>query len=100
MTIERTGSRETAASDSSDALQQNGVQTQGPASDTTVLITQAEVAVGTAAATGVHRKERRWVALLRRIFGAPKELRVTRRPYRPQMSYLKRSRMAREMDRL
>jgi hypothetical protein len=59
MTIEITGAPETAASDPPDVLQQNGVQGQHQASDTTVLITEAEVALGTAAATGVRRKNRR-----------------------------------------
>ena len=68
MTIEITGAPEPSASDPPDVLQQDGVQTQDQASDTTVLITEAEVALGTAAATGVRRKDRRWVALLSRIF--------------------------------
>jgi hypothetical protein len=46
MTIEITGE-----SDPPDALQQGGVQMQDQASDTTVLITEAQVALGTAAAT-------------------------------------------------
>ena len=61
---------ETPASDNPDTLQENAVQTQHRASNTTVLITEAQVALGTAAATGVRRKERRWVALLSRIFVA------------------------------
>jgi hypothetical protein len=101
MTIEITGAPETPASDPPDTLQQDGVQTQDQASDTTVLITEAEVALGTAAATGVRRKGRRWVALLRGIFVAgPKESRPKRRPYRPRMAYLDHPRMAREMERL
>ena len=98
MTIEITGPFETPTSDQPDALQQNGVQTQDQ--DTTLPITEAEVALGTAAATGVHRKERRWVALLSRIFVAAKESRPKRRPYRPSTAYLDRARMAREMQRL
>jgi hypothetical protein len=83
-----------------DASQQNGIQTQNQASHTTVLITDAEVALGTAAATGVRRKERRWVALLRRIVvTAPKESRRKRRPFR-DMAYLEQSRMRRELERL
>ena len=58
MTIEITGAPEPPASDPPDLLQQDGVQTQDQASDTTVLITEAEVALGTAAATGVRRKDR------------------------------------------
>jgi hypothetical protein len=101
MMIEITGQPETPASGPPDALQQNGVQTQGQPSVTTVLITEAEVALGTAAATGVRRKERRWVALLSRIFVAvPKESRPKRRPYLPRMAYLDHPRMAREMERL
>jgi len=61
---------ETPASDNPDTLQENAVQTQHRASNTTVLITEAQVALGTAAATGVRRKERRWLALLSRIFVA------------------------------
>jgi hypothetical protein len=101
MTIEITGPSETPVSDQPDALQQNGVRAQqGQASDTTVLITEAQVALGTSAATGVRRKERRWVALLGRILVAAKESRPTRRPYRPSMAYLERARLAREMERL
>jgi hypothetical protein len=96
MTIEITGE-----SDPPDALQQGGVQMHDQASDTTVLITEAQVALGTAAATGVRRKDRRWVALLSRIFvPAPKESRPKRRPYQPRMAYLDHSQMAREMERL
>jgi hypothetical protein len=101
MTIEITGAPEPPACDPSDVLQQDGVQTQDQASDTTVLITEAQVALCTAAATGVRRKDRRWVALLSRIFvRAPKASRPKRRPYRPRMAYLERSLMAREMERL
>jgi hypothetical protein len=94
------GPSETPPSDQPDALQHNGVQAQGKASDTIVLITEAEVALGTAAAAGVRRKESRWVALLGRIFSAAKESRSTRRPYRHSTPYLDRARMAREMERL
>jgi hypothetical protein len=101
MTNEITGVPETPASDPPDALQQDGVQTQDQASDTTVVITEAEVALGTAAATGVRRKDRRWVALLSRIFvAAPKESRPKRRPYPRRYAYLERARMARETERL
>ena len=73
MTIEITGPPEPPACDPPDILQQGGVQMQDQASDTAVLITVAQVAFGTAAATGVRRKDRRWVALLSRIFvPAPK----------------------------
>ena len=95
MTIEITGPFETPASDQPDALQQNGVQAQDQ--DTTLPITEAEVALVFAAAPGVHRKERRWVALLSRIFVAAKESRSTRRPYRPSTAYLERARTAREV---
>ena len=101
MTIEKTGAPETPASDPPDALQQDGVQTQDQASDTTVLITEAEVALGTAAATGMRRRDSRWIALLSRIFvPAPKASRPERRPYRPHMAYLDYPRMAREGERL
>jgi len=101
MTIEITEAPEPPASDPPDVLQQDGVQTQDQASDTTVLITEAQVALCTAAATGVRRKDRRWVSLLSRIFvRAPKASRPKRRPYRPHMAYLERSLMAREMERL
>ena len=101
MTIEITGAPETPGSDPPDALQQDGVQAQDPASGTTVLITEAQVALGTAAPTGVRRKDRRWVALLSRIFvPAPKASRPKRRPYQPRMAYLDHPRMAREMERL
>jgi hypothetical protein len=96
MTIEITGE-----SDPPDALQQGGVQMQDQASDTTVLITEAQVALGTAAATGVRRKDRRWVAPRSRIFvAAPKASRPKRRPYQPRMAYLDHSQMAREMEQL
>jgi hypothetical protein len=100
MTIEITGLPETPGSEPPDALQQNGVQTRDQASDTTVLITEAEVALGTAAATAVRQQERRWVALLSRIFAVPKKSRSKRRPYLPPMPYLEPARLAREMERL
>ena len=101
MTIEIMGAPEPPACDPPDVLQQDGVQMQDQASDTTALITEAEVALGTAAATGVRRKGRRWVALLSRIFvPAPKASRPQRRPYPPRMAYLDHPRMAREMERL
>ncbi len=101
MTIEITGAPGTPASDPPDVVPQGGVQMQDQASDTTVLITVAQLALGTAAATGVRRKHRRWVALLSRIFvPAPKASRPRRRPYQPRMAYLDHPRMAREMERL
>jgi|KBSSwiStaDraftv2_1062776.scaffolds.fasta_scaffold296044_3 hypothetical protein len=60
MTIEITGAPETPASDPPDALQQDG-QAQDQACDTTVPITEAEAALGTVAAMGVRRKDRRWL---------------------------------------
>ena len=96
MTIEMT----TRAPETSETLQQSGVQTQDQASDTTVLITEAEVALGTAAATGVRAKGPRWVALLSGIFALPKKSRQKQRPYPPRMAYLDLARMAREMERL
>jgi hypothetical protein len=101
MTIEITGAPEPPASDPPDALQQRGVQTLDHAAARTVLITEAQVALGTAAAAGLRRKDRRWAALLSRIFvPAPKALRPKRRPYPPRMAYLEHPRMAREMERL
>src|SRR5271155_2617118 len=101
MTIEITGAPEQPLSDPQDILQQAGVQTQDQPSDKTVLITEAQVALATAAATGVRRKDCRWVALLSRIFvPAPRASRPKRRPYRPRMAYLEHSLMAREMERL
>ncbi|HWF68292.1 MAG TPA: hypothetical protein VG187_01760 [Mycobacterium sp.] len=101
MTIEITGAPQPPASDPPDVLQQDGVQMQDQASDTAVLITVAQVAFGTAAATRARRKDRRWVALLSRIFvPAPKASRPKRRPYQPRMAYLDHPRMAREMQRL
>jgi hypothetical protein len=99
MTIEISGSPETPCSEAPDALQQNGVQVRDQAFDT-VLITEAEVTLGTAAATGGCRKERRWVAVLSQIFALPKKSRPKRRPYPPAMAYLELSRMSREMQRL
>jgi hypothetical protein len=101
MTIEITGAPEPRVSDSPDILQQGRFQTQDQASGTTVLITEAEVALGSAAAMGVRRKDRRWVALLSQIF-APvlKASRPKRRAYPPRMAYLEDPRMAREMARL
>jgi hypothetical protein len=100
MTIEITGSRGTPGSEPLDALRQNGVQTRDQASDTTVLITEAEVALGTAAATAARQQERRWVALLSRIFAVPTKSRSKRGPYLPPMAYLEPARLAREMERL
>ena len=101
MTIEITEAPEPPASDPPDVLQQDGVQTQDQPFDKAVLITEAQVVLSTAAATGVRRKDRRWVALLRRIFlRAPRASRSKRRPYRPRMAYLEHSLMAREMERL
>jgi hypothetical protein len=92
---------ETPASDNPDTLQENAVQTQHRASNTTVLITEAQVALGTAAATGVRRKERRWVALLSRIFvAAARQSRPKRRRSLPRMAYLENALMAREMEQL
>jgi len=89
-----------AESDPPHALQQDA-QRQDQASDTTVLITEAQVALGTAAATGVRRKERRWVALLSRIFvAAARQSRPKRRRSLPRMAYLANALMAREMERL
>jgi hypothetical protein len=86
--------------ESPDALQCNGIQAQNQAADTTILITEAEVVLGTAAATGVRGQEHRWVALLSSIFAWPKKSRPRRHSYPPTMAYLDRARMAREMDRL
>jgi hypothetical protein len=97
MTTEITGAPEPSASDPPDVLQQDGVQTQDQTCDKTVLITEAEVAFGTAAATGVRRKDRRWVALLSRIFlPAPKASLPKRRPYQPRMAYLDHALTARD----
>jgi hypothetical protein len=49
MTIEITGGPGLPASNPADVLQQDAVQAQDQASDTTVLITEAQVALGTAA---------------------------------------------------
>ena len=100
MLTETTGSPERRASESPDALQQNGVQTRDRAPDTTVLITEAQVALGTAVATGLRPKQRRWVALLGRIFDLPEQSRPKRRPNPPRMAYLEQARMARELERL
>lgn len=101
MTIEMTGSPRTPEAEQLEALQQNGVQTRDQASDTTVLITEAEVVLGTSAATGFRRKERGWVALVSRIFAAPKKSRSKRRrPHLQPMAYLEPARLAREMQRL
>ena len=101
MTIDIPGAPEPPASDPPDVLQQGGVRKRDQASDTTVLITEAQVALGTAAATGVRRKDRRWVAPRSRIFvAAPKASRPKRRPYQRRMAYLDQPRMAREMERL
>jgi hypothetical protein len=69
------------------------------ASDTTVLITEAQVAFGTAAATAARGKERWWVPVLSRIFSTPRKSRPERRPHRSSTAYLERARMAREMER-
>jgi hypothetical protein len=100
MTIEITGAPEPPASNPPDLLRQDAVEAQDQAPNTPVLITVAQVALGTAAATGVRRKDRRWVGLLSRIFvRAPKASRPKRRPYHPRMAYLEHSLMTREMER-
>jgi hypothetical protein len=101
MTIEITGAPEPPPSGPPDILRQDAVRMQDHASDTTVLITEAQVAFATAAATGVRREDRRWIALLSRMFvPASRAARPKRRPYRPRMAYLEHSLMAREMERL
>jgi len=100
MTIEITGSPETTLAEPPHALQHNGVQKRDQASDTTVLITEAEMALGTAAATAIRGKERRWLSLLTRIFAVPQKSRSKRHPYPFLMAYLEPARMAREMERL
>jgi hypothetical protein len=99
MTIEITGPPESPAPDPPDAVHQNGVHTQDQASDATVPTTEAEAAVSTAV-TGARRKDRRWVALLSRIFAAAKESRPKRRRHQRRMAYLEHALMAREMERL
>ena len=89
MKIDITGSRRYPASESRDR-----------ASDTTVLITEAEVAFGTAAAAGIRRKERRWRGQVSRIAGLLRGSLAARRPYETRAAYLEPARMAREMERL
>lgn len=89
MKIDITGSRATPTSESS-----------GHASDTTVLITEAEVAFGTAAAAGIRRKERRWLGQVSRIAGMWRGSRAERTPFQTRAAYLEPARMAREMERL
>jgi hypothetical protein len=98
MTIEFTGPTEMPASGPPDALRQKNVQTQAP--DTKVLITEAAVALGTAAAASVRPPEHRWVTPLRRIFAASEQSRSKPRPDRSRLAYLESPRMAREMERL
>jgi hypothetical protein len=70
-------------------------------SDTTVVITQAEVLFSTATATGLQRKDRGWVRALRAIFVVSlSDSRPKRRNPPPRMDFLEDSRMAREMLRL
>jgi hypothetical protein len=84
-----------------DTVPQAVVPTGVETSDTTVLITEAEVLFGTAAARGSRRKPRGWIAVLRQIFAAsPNESRPTRRTPPPRLDFLEDSRMAREMWRL
>jgi hypothetical protein len=101
MTIKRMDVAEARAFDPSKALQQNAFQTRDQDSCSTVLITEAEVALGSAAAMGVRRTDRRWVELLTRIFvPGRKASRPERRPYQARMPYLEDPRMSREMARL
>jgi hypothetical protein len=71
---------------------------------TEVLITEAEVLFGTAAAAPLQRESvsRRFVAVLHRMFAISTDVSPARpRPSTPQRAYyLERARMAREMERL
>ncbi|SPM35726.1 hypothetical protein MRAB57_3556 [Mycobacterium rhizamassiliense] len=73
---------------------------ESQASDTTVLITEAQVAFGTAAAAGVRPKERRWLGPVGRIAGTLRGSRAARPPFQTRAAYLEPARMAREMERL
>ena len=93
--------QETPSNRAQGAVQQPDGQAHHHTSDTTALITEREVLFGTAAASGLRRKERRWAALLNRIVAA---VRIDSRPSRAhlpsRMSYLDASAMDREMHRL
>lgn len=84
-----------------DTLEQADGQPQSTTSDTTVLITQTEVHFSTAAATGLRRKDRGWITVLRRLFLASSSgSRPKPRHYPPRMDFMEDSRMSREMLRL
>ncbi len=84
-----------------DTVQQADGHTQSQTSNTTVLIAEADVLFGTAAATGLRRKDRSWISVWRRLFAAaPSDSRPNRRHYPARMDFLEDSRMAREMLRL
>jgi hypothetical protein len=93
--------QETPSNRAQGAVQRPDGQAHNHTSDTTALITEREVLFGTAAASGLRRKERRWAALLTRIVAA---VQIDSRPSRPhlpsRMSYLDASAMDREMHRL
>jgi hypothetical protein len=92
---------DTASAEVPDTIQQTDGQTRFDTADTTVLITEAEVLLGTAAATGLREKHRGWITDLRRIFAAPPgDSRPKPRTPPPRMDFLEDSRMAREMLRL
>jgi len=91
----------TASAEVPDTVQQTDGQTRFETADTTVLITEAEVLLGTAAAIGLRKKHPGWITVLRRIFAAsPDDSRPKRRTPPPRMDFLEDSRMAREMLRL
>jgi hypothetical protein len=83
------------------AVQRADGQLRSTTSDTTVVITEAEVLFSTAAATGLQRKDRDWITVLRRIFVVSQDdSRPKRRNPPPRIDFLEESRMAREMLRL
>jgi hypothetical protein len=92
---------ETPQADVPDSGQQAIGQTPVKTAETTVLIAETEVLFGTAAATGLRRKDRGWITVLRRIFaGSSSDSLPKRRNPPPRMDFLESSRMAREMLRL
>lgn len=92
---------DTAPAEVPDTVQQTDGQTRFETDDATVLITEAEVLIGTAAATRLRKKHRGWITVLRRIFAAsPGDSRPKRRTPPRRLDFLEDSRMAREMLRL
>jgi hypothetical protein len=101
MSIEMPMALETPSADAPERLQQDDGQAQSPTADTAVLITKDEVSLGTAAAAGLRKKNRRWFGAPGRIFAmAVNDSRPRTQHIQRRIAYLEDARIAREMERL